>query len=463
MGRLPGLDRANVSAGRIHQFLIAATIAIFCSIAALAYAVSHSLQTGLRLTAAEEGAALIDLVLGPLVQELATETKLSKGSSRKLDDLLRGKFGDRIKRLEIWLRDGTLAYASGSRLADEKFPSHQVEEAFSGKATGTLNIPQGEGRLIEVFAPLYFTGTKDIIAVGAIYNDGERLTTALNSTQIAAVAATAAITAPVIFGLFFMVRRAGVTLGAQREALNAQAREAATLTGQNEKLQQAVDDARMEMVQSNERLLDRIGQDLHDGPIQLLGILGLKLTDPIIADSLSEDASATNARDILERTLIDLRNVAAGLVLPELDGLTTEQTLRLAASQHEKMTGTKVACEIDDLPSCPTPLRICLYRMVQEALNNAYHHANGNGQTVIASADANWIGLAITDAGAGSVTTGRAPHSDTEHDRGLGLTGMRRRVELFHGTFEVTPGIDGGTRVSAKIPVIREPKLRHDA
>jgi signal transduction histidine kinase len=152
----------------------------------------------------------------------------------------------------------------------------------------------------------------------------------------------------------------------------------------------------------------------------------------------------------LESTLIDLRNIAAGLVLPELDNLTTEETLRLAVSYHEKMTGTRVTSDIGDLPLCPTPLRICLFRTVQEALNNAYHHADGRGQTVVASADANWISLVISDVGA-DVATGRLPR----RNKGLGLTGLRRRVELFRGTFEVTPQTEGGTRVSAKIPVIR--------
>ena len=56
--------------------------------------------------------------------------------------------------------------------------------------------------------------------------------------------------------------------------------EATSLAAQNDRLRRLADDARLEAANSNEDLLARIGQDLHDGPIQLVSLLMLKLTDP---------------------------------------------------------------------------------------------------------------------------------------------------------------------------------------
>jgi signal transduction histidine kinase len=455
-------DRGAYRPSRLlRQFIVAAAITIFCSMTLLAYAVSHTLQSSLTLTAAEEGALLVDFFLGPLVQELGTAMTLSPEYIQKLDDLLKDKFGRRTKVVKIWLRDGTLAYSTNKQLIGKKFPSREIDDAFRGKATGTFDDLHDEDEhferlmqqpFVEIFVPLYRTGTTDIIAAGKIYNDGERLAAELSSIRIASIVIVATITVPMMLVLFFLVRAAGVTVDSHRKTLRRKIAEAINLATQNDRLRQEADDARIESVRSNEHLLESIGQDLHDGPIQLLSILALKLSEPTVESSgaLAPETmhSSTSASEILTDALIELRSIATGMVLPQLDGLATEETLRLAIRQHEKMSGTSVASEIGDLPSCSTPLRVCLFRIVQEALNNAYHYANGYGQRVVATADANWITVTISDSGNVIAERERAPF----REMGLGLNGLRRRVEFFHGLFEVSFRAEGA-RVSAKIPI----------
>src|SRR3954449_4014688 len=99
-----GLARAGISprsARLLPAFLLAAAITIVCSMTLLAYAVSNALQSSLTLTAAEEGASLLDLFLGPLVQELAATNKLSDDSVKKLDGILETKLGTRSKSIEV--------------------------------------------------------------------------------------------------------------------------------------------------------------------------------------------------------------------------------------------------------------------------------------------------------------------------------------------------------------------------
>lgn len=446
----------------IHQFMVVAGITIALAMGLLAYVVSEKFKASLMQTAAEEGALLIAAFLELSVQELATSETLSAAATKRLDDLLLGKLGERVPVIKIWLRDGTLAYATNKKMVGQKFPSSHLEQAFGNKISGSfddLDDPENilerdlKKLLVEIYAPLYRTGTSDIIAVGEIYNDGERLSAELNSIQFAVAGIVAAVSAPMMLLLFLMVRRTASTVTKHRKALVQKIIETEALADQNDRLRRAADDARLEGARSNESLLGQIGRDLHDGPIQLLGMLMLKLTgDSALADSKPENHNGDtgSSRELTRRALVDLRNIATGLVLPELHGLTTNETLWLAIRQHEATTGTLVASQISELPAQLSPsLKICLYRIVQEGLNNAFHHANGAGQGVLASADTNWISIVVRDAGAkNKIGDSGARRNNT----GLGIAGLRSRVEAFHGAFEITFDPETGTEIRARLP-----------
>jgi signal transduction histidine kinase len=469
--RLPGtgaaarLGDAQPRSRLLRHFLLAAAITVLCSMTLLAYAVSYSLQSSLTLTAAEEGAALLDLFLGPSIQELATAKSPSEEDSKKLDELLRTRLGERTKALDIWLRDGTLIYSTNEKhLIGKKFSTRQIDATFLGSATAAF-VDGADRRLqppqrpsIEIYAPLYSADRTEIIAASRVYNNGERLAAELRMIRIASVAIVATVTAPMMLVLFLLVRRATATVRRHQNTLRDLVTGSRALAAQNDKLRQEADDARMESIQSNESFLARIGQDLHDGPIQLLSILSLKLGNLLEANSpqisSTKQNSKSNAADLLSDSLTQLRDVATGLVLPQLDDLSTEETLRLVVQQHESQTGTTVACKIETLPPCPPPLKICLYRVVQEALNNAYHHANGNGQCVVASLNDNSIRVAVSDRG--SIGSKSPPTRPSGRKVGLGLPGIRRRVEAFHGSLDVISLTDG-TRVVARIPIIAAP------
>jgi signal transduction histidine kinase len=170
------------------------------------------------------------------------------------------------------------------------------------------------------------------------------------------------------------------------------------------------------------------------------------LGDPAITHK-TDQRQPNEAAQLLSATLSELRDISAGLILPQLEGLSAEETLWLAVKQHEDATGTTVWCEIGELPLCSEPVRVCLYRVVQEGLNNAYQHANALQQRVIVSADSHAITAVVSDGGPSGIT----PRS-RRAGGGLGLIGLKRRVQAFHGTFAVHSQSDE-TRVTAKIPI----------
>ena len=96
------------------------------------------------------------------------------------------------------------------------------------------------------------------------------------------------------------------------------------------------------------------------------------------------------------------------------------------------------------------PVTICLYRIVQEGLNNAFHHGKAIGQRVEVWADTQSIVIAVSDSGPGLVDHTR---EKSRSRTGLGIAGLRNRVEALQGTFELISQRGIGTQIRAKIPI----------
>lgn len=445
----------------IHQFWVAATVTIFISLAALVYTVSYRFELIAMQAAAEEGALLVGTFLGPEVQELATSQILSTETVERLDDRLRGKLGNRVKVIKIWLRDGTLVYATNKKLVGQRFPSAHLEKAFAGKVSGSfddlddtenvfdrdLQIP-----LIEIYTPFYRNGTDDVIAVGEIYNDGRRLAADIAGIRWTTASITGVVTAPMMAVLFLIVWRANAIVTRNRQSLSRRIEEARQLALQNDQLRREADEAKLEVIQSNEQLLNSIGQDLHDGPIQMLSVLMLRLPYRPLSTEADSDTSSSATKttvDLAASALSELRDISTGLVLPQLEGLTAKETLLLAVQQHETLTDTTVMCEIDDLGFHPSaPLRTCLFRVVQEGLNNAYYYAKGAGQHVAAKKQDQHLIITIDDSGGQA----RGPRPEGTRKTGLGLAGLQRRAKGLGGTLEINHR-QQGTQLKVSLPI----------
>ncbi|MCK1511249.1 ATP-binding protein [Bradyrhizobium sp. 190] len=455
------------SSGLARKFVLAAATTIAVSMGLLALAVSQRIEASMMRTATEEGARFTEVFLGPLAQDLATSRSLSPESMKKLDDLLAGKSGERMILVKIWLPDATLVYSTNKEAIGQRFPSSHITAAVAGKATGEFDYLQDVENaadkhlhtpLVEIYAPLFRTGTQEVIAVGEVYTDGRTLAADLASIRLTSAGIVGAVTAPMMLILFFMVRGASNLVNGYQSTLIQNVVEAKYLAAQNDRLRRLADDARLEAADSNENLLARIGQDLHDGPIQLVSLLMLKVTDPTATKQLETGRGSAHdpaIEPLTRRILTELRNISTGLVLPELEGLTPNEIIRLAVQNHEEVTGTMVSRQIGDLPAdLARPVTICLYRIVQEGLNNAFHHGKAIGQRVEVWVEAQSIVIVVSDSGPGVVDS----HRESSRSRtGLGIAGLRNRVEALKGTFEVISQRGIGTQIRAKLPVTSTP------
>jgi signal transduction histidine kinase len=461
IGRSGKIGTGTTSLAR--KFILAASATIAVSMGLLSLAISQRIEASMMQAAADEGARFIQFFLEPVAQGLATSRSLSSESMKRLDDLAAENPGGYLALVKLWLPDATLVYSSNKQSIGGRFPSRHITTALTGKATGEfdyLQDPEDAGDkhldtpLIEIYAPLFRTGTQEVIAVGEVYTDGRELAADLASIRLTSAAIVGAVTAPMMLILFLMVRGTSNLVNRYQSTLIQNVFEAKRLAAQNDRLRRLANDARLQAADSNEELLARIGQDLHDGPIQLASLLMLKVTDPTPTKQ-SEPGRSDRPDPAIERLtgriLTELRNISIGLVLPELEGFTPNEIIQLAVQNHEEATGTKVSSQIGDLPASLTrAITLCLYRIAQEGLNNAFHHGKAIEQHVEVRTEGQSIVIVVSDKGPG-VADSRRESLPTR--TGLGIAGLRNRVEALEGTFELISQRDNGTQIQARLPI----------
>jgi signal transduction histidine kinase len=93
------------------------------------------------------------------------------------------------------------------------------------------------------------------------------------------------------------------------------------------------------------------------------------------------------------------------------------------------------------------PVKIALYRAVQELLSNSTRHGAGSEVTVELASNENQLQLTVSDAGPGFGT------AQVGEGGRLGLAGIREQAELLGGTFEIGERPEGGARVTVRWPL----------
>ena len=403
----------------------------------------------------------------PDPKPLATEPKLPESVQSVLSRVLtETPLGRQISNIRIWAPPQrrpsltrVILYSNVPDLIGRRFEQTLAfKRAASGLVVKTLNPPDLDGtdksqgvQVLQIFTPIYEHGTARVIAIAEFHQKTDALQASIRATR----ALTALIVGGSTFGmlalLFGIVRQGSRTIAMQQVILKQRVGELSNSLMHNQELRQNLIKATRRTGETNERLLRRVGAELHDGPAQLIGLALLRL-DAIHPDdaSQSRDIKAGTfeiIRGALADAMNEIRSISSGIAPPHLKDVALKSALELAVKNHEKRTGTLVARDIGEFPEpIPSLLKICLYRFTQEGLNNAFKHAAGRGQKVVASYHRGIITVAVSDAGGGSDSSELGVSLNSE---ALGLAGLRDRVESLDGELEFQ-SIDGsGTSLVA--------------
>jgi signal transduction histidine kinase len=193
--------------------------------------------------------------------------------------------------------------------------------------------------------------------------------------------------------------------------------------------------------------LKRIAHALHDEAGQLLASVHIALAD--VAKDLPPQARERFAE--VERLLRDievaLRNLSHELRPTVLDNLGLLPALEFLAEKVAKRTGLAISVAGETERRLPSAVETALYRIVQEALNNAVKHAHANSVKIELECSPLKVTCHICDDGVGFVARGE-PGA-----QGLGLLGIRERLNALGGSLRVVTEPRHGTTIVADIPL----------
>lgn len=445
-----------------RKFLLTATLAIVLSMVTLGYWIEKRIRVGWIQGMAETGALYLEGFLAHHVQTLENSRVLPAASQIEIKNLLTDtRLGNRVAIIKLWDLDGNLIYSTNNSDSHEKLHNGYIERIKNGQVVvdddaddHILEFKSSNifPRLIEIYAPIYKRNSNSIIAIGEFYEYDKFLIDEIKSVKYGTWFLIFNVSIIIIVLLHIIVSKTGKTISDQQELLESNLVRAAELARRNNVLRRAADRARLNATVLNETYLTSVGADIHDGPIQILSLMMLKLPDAE-ANATQPDELGAVRRDLeplIQQTLADLRNLSAGLVLPEVENLSPTETIDMAITRHEHQTGTVVLRDLEDLPErISRAIRVCAYRVVQEALNNSYKHAGGQGQRVSARLNGKMLEIVVTDSGMAPTSQRRYPARSAK----LGLQGMDSRVRALRGSLAVARLTDGGTEVRAILPV----------
>jgi signal transduction histidine kinase len=440
------------------QFVIAASVILGLTMFFVGNLVSERIENAAVHSAAEAAAQYMDTFLEPYVQEMSRDNALSAASVQSLDRLADNRsLKQHIVSIKIWRADGTVIYGTNKAITDRKFPLDEITEALKGNVVTDLkDLDEDENEferklnvpLYEIYAPLRDSRTGEIIAVGEFYEKADSLKREINRVRQQVWVDVGTATLAMLTLLFFIVRRSDKIIQRQQVALRLRLQEQTRLHISNAELQHKMATATQEFSRVNELTLRRIGADLHDGPAQLLTLILIRLDDLAENCSTVDQESLETIRGAATDALSEVRDLSRGLALPEINDLSLAEELQLVAQRHEQRTGTRVTLTMGRLPeAAPLTLKLCLYRFVQETLNNAYRHANGEGQVIRAQYIDGVLDIRVRDGGPGM--TEDAMLLETSGRTRLGLAGLRYRVESLGGLFSIDSNASG-TSVKAQ-------------
>ncbi|WP_281337456.1 PAS domain-containing sensor histidine kinase [Flavobacterium eburneipallidum] len=207
------------------------------------------------------------------------------------------------------------------------------------------------------------------------------------------------------------------------------------------------------IVENQENEQNRIAKEIHDGIGQML--TGLKFSLESI--NLDDKEKAEQKIEYLKKLALDIikgvRTATFNLMPPELSDHGIVSSLAKLTQELSKLTGKNILFynksgfdkRLDSL------IEINIYRLTQEAINNAIKYADSSHIIVQLSHSNNILSIIIDDNGKGFDVNEAAKKRNSES--GMGLLFMKERIEYINGRVFINSIVEEGTRVTFNIPI----------
>jgi signal transduction histidine kinase len=215
------------------------------------------------------------------------------------------------------------------------------------------------------------------------------------------------------------------------------------------------------MLQVEEKERRRISRELHDEAGQSLVCIRLQIE--MIEMSLPPEAEEwrqklEEARDLTEKTIIEMRRLIADLSPVVLEQFGLESALRQLVKRFESGFSCRVRLNVTQVTQLSPKLAMVVYRIIQECCNNISKHSHASNVNISVSSADEVLNLQVEDDGIGFEVEEALAKKDS-----FGLAGIRERVALLGGKFRLrsrylpgkkrTRSLSKGTAVTVELPI----------
>jgi signal transduction histidine kinase len=452
-----------------QRFMLGSLAILAIGMAGIGAWVTSQIKEGVVDRTAATTALYVDSLVAPPLQDLAESDALTPESIDRLDWLFEDTpLGQQVVVFQVWDPAGQIVYGTVPSLVGQQFPvEDELAHALAGEVSADIGAPEGAAELppniprhdlIEIYSPVRSRSSGEVFAAAEFYYTTDALAGDVAAAQRKSWLVVGGATVVIYVLLATFIQRISDTVRRQQRALSDQVVRLTQVVRQNQELHERVRGAAARTAALNERFLRRFSAELHDGPAQEISLALLRL-DHLAALAGADERDESVKTEIeceleviqgsLRRSLKEVRATSSGLLLPHLGALTVAQTLEHVVRGHQRRTGLAANIVQRDLPEqAPLATKIALYRIVQEALNNAWRHAEGAVPTVTVTGSEVRLVIEVADSGPGfdpAITQGSESH--------LGLVSMRERAESLGGQFHIDSAPGRGTRAIATLPL----------
>lgn len=424
----------------IHRGLVYALVsAVLLSFVVAGVALSS------RLSGADSGTTGDLVVAGVLVvMGITAYSPLLRGARRLVDRLFYSdtpSYSEFVQGLQQDLTqadiEGGLAATLGEVLCERLDLEAMVLMTMSEDGQDAVGTRYGEGadRVVEAVK-------NERLRLSDVGRDGAPVIVPLDADQVIAVRLTTStrdvgtlLLGPKRGGELFVTDEVNLILGAAPFIAMALDRDelSATMRQLNRRL-----------VETEERERAKMAMDLHDGPLQ-----------KAVALAWDRAYAATNPKEVALELVDELREFGSRLrpsILDDLGLPSSIEWLLDSSLRGTDIAGTLALDDIDEDGRLPSDIELTLFRVTQEALNNAVKHSSAQALTVHLGLKGDVLCLKVQDngVGIGGVGSGRIPSSR------LGMVGMRERVMQVGGDLLVESDSGNGVTIQVTVPLTSE-------
>ena len=215
--------------------------------------------------------------------------------------------------------------------------------------------------------------------------------------------------------------------------------------------EEALSTVSQKLIEAHEEESTRIARELHDDINQRLALVSVRLgylkqSPPASAADLEQEIGEVSQQ--IADLAADIQALSHGLHPPKLELLGLEAAAAGFCEELSNRHGVTIDVHFENIPTAlPPEISLCLYRVLQEALQNVVKHSVSRHAHVSLNGQINTINLTVKDSGAGF-----DPH-EAMRGPGLGLTSMKERLKVVGGQLSIHSQRGRGTMIHAVAPL----------